>query len=208
MKQYLIPILLLLIGLFVGYFLAQSNVPETQIIIDDVVTNELPRAQAPEVSTEPTTLPTIAEVPILENNGENYCQELKSNIPGSEGFTVTTNTASGMNLQMGHEIRGCVYSVNDSYGGWAPFEGQVGSFSLLGSDGDIISEGPLSVVNSSNWIDDARAGNDIEYQGQIMSDDEITGTGTLLLRNENASGEPAYDKVITIPVSYELFYLQ
>ena len=190
--------LLFLVGIGIGYAIEKYvlNDDAPTVIVDVIDPSE------PEENTEDAIINNEAASntePVVELS---YCEELKSNIAGSEDFNITTNVAPSQLLTTETVISGCVYSVNNSYGGWAPFEAQVGSFSLLASDGTILDQGPLPVVSLSDWMIRAISGESLEYEQEIIFDAGEYVSGTLQLRNENASGEPSLDREVTIPVLF------
>lgn len=197
MKQYLIPIIFLILGLLFGYALFSGDKDPVNPIDLPAVTNELPQSEETTSQPKPPVEPVVTE-----ESDENYCQTLKSRIAGSEDYVFTTNTASRSVISDGYTLQGCIYSINDSYGGWAPFEGQVGAYSLVSHSGILLDEGPLSVVGTSDWISSALAGDDIQYSIDLSFTPPSELGGELILRNENASGEPSRDKTITIPVLF------
>jgi len=179
----------LALGVLLGFAL-------DRFIIEEALNESTP---TPESLQENTTDAVDQNITVSENL--DFCSGIKSRIPGSDDFVITTTIASGELIIDGGEISGCVYSINDSYGGWAPFEGQVGSYSIVGSDGILIAEGPLSVTDQ-NWMDAALAGESIEYRQVLSFDPGSYAFGEIILENENASGEASLDKAIIIPVSF------
>ena len=204
MKRNIILLFLvtLALGVLLGFIIDRYFIEGTERSQDNQeVSTALDVPQ--DIEVEPSQ--EISEVSDATNTEEilltDFCTQLKERIADSEGFVITTAIAAGSIITSGDEISGCVYSINESYGGWAPFEGQVGSYSLLASDGTTLDEGPLSVVED-DWITLALSGEDIQYNTVMTFDPTGYTVGELILRNENASGEVDLDKTITISVSF------
>ncbi len=141
-----------------------------------------------------------------DQNGEEvsvvqYCSDLKSRVAGSENYVIMTEIASNEMLTDGQTIAGCVYSVNGSYGGWAPFEGQIGSYELTAADGSVLATGPLPTLNE-DWMQDAMDNLALQFQGELAFDAGSYTSGELVLKNDNASGLPENDRSVTIPVTF------
>jgi hypothetical protein len=164
-------------------------------------------------STDETATSTADEVDD-ENEDDNatstddktataYCAELKSNISGSEDWHIITNIIDGATIQSGDEIRGCVYSVNDSYNNWAPFEGQIGSYEVTATDGTSLGMGALPTAVEGDWMAMATAGEALRYQNTMEFDAAGYTEGTLVIRNENAAGLPEMDQSVEIDVVFE-----
>ena len=152
-------------------------------------------------TTDSVSSSTDTDVASSDNTSPDYCAELKNNIAGSEGWTIITNITNGSTISAGDEIRGCVYSVNGSYGGWAPFEGQIGYYEIIADDETLLTQLPLPTVE--NWMELGLAGEPIQYTTTL--DFSATGytAGTLVLHNENAAGIPELDRSIEISVLFE-----
>jgi len=130
-----------------------------------------------------------------------YCSDLKSRVTGSEDYVIMTEVAANSVITSGQVIAGCVYAPNGSYAGWAPFEGQVGSYELKASDGTSLATGPLS-LGVQDWMEAATNNESLKYQTEITFDAGSYTNGELILKNENASGEPERDKSVTIQVTF------
>lgn len=130
-----------------------------------------------------------------------YCAELKSNISGSADWHIITNITDGATISSGDEIRGCVYSVNDSYNNWAPFEGQIGSYEVIADDGTSLAMGPLPTVGG-DWMAMATAGEALKYENTMEFDATGYADGTLVIRNENAAGLPEMEQSVEIDVVF------
>lgn len=197
--------LLFLVGIGVGYAI------EKYILNDDVQTptEVVVNNNEDEQNSEKGTKNGETDSPALEENEDTtaatelgFCEELKARIAGSEEFNVTINVAASERLLSGSTIGGCVYSVNGSYGGWAPFEAQVGSFRLVASDGSVLDEGPLPVINTKEWMLDALAGESLVFEQELLFDAAGYESGILELKNENASGEPESERLVTVSVTF------
>lgn len=139
--------------------------------------------------------------PSNEDEDVAYCTQLKSNIAGSADWNIIASIVDGATISGGDELSGCVYSVNESYGGWAPFEGQIGSYEVVASDGTSLGLGPIPTVD--NWMELGLDNEPIRYMGTLDFDASGYSEGTLILRNENASGMPEMDESIEIDVVFE-----
>lgn len=203
MKRNIVLLLLitLALGVLLGFIIDRYFIEsvERPTVSSEVVSNNTPAQENIAVEGEEPSETLVASN--TEEVAVDFCTELKNNIPSSANFVITTAIAGGAQVASGDEIAGCVYSVNGSYGGWAPFEGQVGSYTLSASDGTILDEGPLSVVDP-NWLTLALAGEDIEYNTAMTFDPLSYTSGEIILRNENPSGEITLDETITIPVTF------
>ncbi|MFW0871264.1 MAG: hypothetical protein ACKKL4_02305 [Patescibacteria group bacterium] len=197
--------LLLIIGIiwivgFAVYYALNSEDPQidadqdatTATSTDDVASSSRPTPHENEGNEDNNTDEAMAL----------YCAELKSKIPASADWTIITNIIDGAILSSGDELRGCVYSVNDSYGGWAPFEGQIGSYEVKASDGTSLARGPLPTMGS-DWMALATQGASIQYQTNVEFDASGYTEGTLTLHNENASGLAEMDQTVVVDVTFE-----
>ena len=132
---------------------------------------------------------------------ERFCADLKERVAGSEDFVVMTTLAGSSTVVSGQEIAGCVYAPNGSYGGWAPFEGQVGSYQVVDTEGNELGSGPLPVI-SDLWMEEAMVGKPLRYEGELTFDNDTATSGAVILKNENASGESERDREVSIPVRF------
>lgn len=82
-------------------------------------------------------------------------------------------------------------SVNGD--GWTGFEGQVGTVRLLDSNGNQLALGILTAT--ADWVKLPTP-----FETTLWFDYPTDGTGTLVFKNENASGELSRDKTFTLPV--------
>ncbi len=124
---------------------------------------------------------------------------------GNQGNSTFIDTTAGANfyntgikdkISNGYEIRGCVRQIAGSYGNWAPFEGQLGSYQIKDAQGNVIVSGILPALptgGQADWMSAASAGADLAFRTTINHDfSSYSGQdGTLLLKNENPSGEVA-----------------
>ena len=133
---------------------------------------------------------------------ERYCLDLKRRVDGSKNFVIMTGLSDGSVIASGDEISGCVYAPNMSYGGWAPFEGQIGSYQVLDSEQGILGEGSLPVVDDL-WMERAMNNGSLQYQGELVFDQGTATSGEVVLRNENASGDVSQDREVRINVVFQ-----
>jgi len=105
----------------------------------------------------------------------------------AEGLTVSS-PKTGATISSPIKISG---SVNG--GGWSGFEGQVGSVKLLDANGKELGSGVLTAT--SDWT---TLPTGFEMNLSFTSDQDQDGT--LVFKNENASGDPARDNTYTLPV--------
>jgi len=202
MKNILILILIALLG-FVGYqyitkqqvTLPVNNTSENVQVDATIETNSNESTEVLNPNTEQGVPETPEETPL------SYCQTLKSNIAGSANYVITTELTDGTTISNGDSLAGCVYAPNASYGNWAPFEGQIGSYEVLSGTGDVLGTGPIPVV-PLDWLTPALANEDIEYN--IALDFDATGytSGSVVMKNANASGEAATEETIVISVTF------
>jgi hypothetical protein len=78
-------------------------------------------------------------------------------------------------------------------GGWAGFEGQVGTVKLLDGSGKEIASGVLSAT--TDWTK-APTNFETTLTFNAVPDQQ----GTLVFSNENPSGMPGNDKQVSLPV--------
>ena len=198
----LLSLIIIALLLVVGYLLLvkpESNTPtvsqETQTETssepspendEEVVTTEEPSEEAEPVATEETG---------------DFCADLKAGIPGSSGFHITIDVASGETVADESEIKGCVYSIDGSYGTWGPFEGQVATYELKASDGTLLGEGFFETIDP-DWLTQALASEDIPYATELAFDPLTYVAGTLIVTNENPSGESGLSSSFTVPVTF------
>lgn len=204
MKRTIILLLLatLALGVLLGFIIDRYVVGQETNTLNPVVITDTDNDQIEIDNNEAPDVNGNESEELGNESALSFCQDIKDGIAGSANFVITTTIASGETIADGDVVSGCIYNINDSYGGWAPFEGQVGSYSLAASDGTILDEGPLTVVDMANWLDDAIAGEDIAYSEDMFFDATGYATGTLTLKNENASGDPVLDETITISVTF------
>lgn len=79
--------------------------------------------------------------------------------------------------------------------GWM-FEG-IFPVKLLDSEDNIIAQASAKEVTSGSW----QSGNPVEFTATLTFKSS-TGSGTLVLSNDNPSGEPENDKEFEIPVAF------
>lgn len=78
--------------------------------------------------------------------------------------------------------------------GWYGFEGQVGSVTVYDSVGTVLDIKPLTAT--SDWMTST-----VRFEANIEFLTTAT-SGVLIFKNENASGEPARDKTVSMPVQF------
>jgi hypothetical protein len=132
---------------------------------------------------------------------DTYCSDLKSRTVDSGNSALISEIASGAKLVSGQVIAGCVYAPNESYDGWAPFEGQVGFYELKASDGTSLAVAPLFIPNQ-NWMEAAMNNQSIKFQSTLKFEQGLYTAGELVFNNENASGEPERVRQIIVPVTF------
>ncbi len=77
--------------------------------------------------------------------------------------------------------------------GWNGFEGQVGTVRLLDSQGNQLALGILTAT--TDWMKPP-----VTFETTLNFNASSDGLGTLVFKNENASGEPSRDKTFTLQV--------
>jgi len=200
----LLSLIIVALLLVVGYLWFQktetpSELPITavqeEVIGDSVIGEKVEEEAEEEVVVSESTAPTE------EPESVDFCTDLKAGIPGSSGFHITIDVASGETLGDESEIRGCVYSIDGSYGTWAPFEGQVATYTLEASDGTLLTQG-LFETTDPDWLALALASADIPYETELAFDPLTYTNGTLTVNNENPSGEPGLSSSFTVSVTF------
>lgn len=149
----------------------------------------------------------IDQEEIVEENQEEeeidygYCYDIKERtVDQEENFVVFEGIKDNF-IYPGYQFAGCVYFQDETYGGWAPFEAQVGYYTVQSDGGEVLGQGPLSVSNQ-NWMEAAIANEDIQFISTIEFDASESGSGELIIRNDNIAGDPDGDREIIIPVNY------
>jgi len=203
MKNIIILILLALLG-FVGYQYLSKE--QTTTVVDDTPTENSANNVGQEVvseNTEEVSDPDEQDTPSADPSEEalSYCQTLKSNISGSANYVITTELTDGTLISSGDNLSGCIYAPNGTYGNWGPFEGQIGSYEVLSSTGDVLGTGPIPVV-PTDWLTPALSGDDIEYATTLNFDATGYISGSVVMKNANASGESATEEIIVISVTF------
>ncbi len=82
-------------------------------------------------------------------------------------------------------------------GGWAGFEGQVGTVKLLDNSGNEIASGVLTAVTDWTKLP-------TNFESTITFSNSPSDQGTLLFSNENPSGMPDKDKHFSLPVKIRI----
>lgn len=200
MKNILLILIAVIVGLGVYQMFLANNTTVSNTESDQVITDNS-ELDEPADMTDPMDNDTATGTDPAPEQQLSYCQDLKANISGSANFVITTDMTDGSTISSGDALSGCIYAPNGNYGNWAPFEGQVGSYEVLSGTGDVLGTGPLPVV-PTDWITPAMAGDDIQYTTNLVFDATGYTSGSVVLRNENASGEPATEELIVISVNF------
>lgn len=185
-------IIALLLAVLVGFFVFNnvSNQTSSEIVsmeetaVEGLVTEVVQEEEAPAINDE-----------------QSYCTDLRSRNLDQAESNIIVEPLLNNKIVSGQQISGCVYNVSGSYGGWAPFEAQVGSFHLRDDNNEAIASGPLSVAGE-DWMTRAMNSESLQFSGTISFDQKEAGVGVLLLKNENASGEPEMDKTLSQPIIF------
>ena len=77
--------------------------------------------------------------------------------------------------------------------GWGGFEGQVGSVKLLDYKGNQLAEAPLTAT--TEWTSLPTS-----FETTLNFTAANSGPATLMFHNENPSGDPARDRIFSLPV--------
>ena len=115
---------------------------------------------------------------------------------------LVTELSEGDSVESGYVLSGYVDNIEGSYGNWAPFEGQIGSYVLYASDDTALAESFIPVTGDSDWMTMAMNSEDIPFEATLTFTPGVYTTGYIVIKNENASGEPAFDKEVTINVAF------
>lgn len=78
---------------------------------------------------------------------------------------------------------------------WTGFEGQVGTVRLLDGNGNQLALGILTAT--TDWMQFPTS-----FSTTLTFTTPTTSVGTLVFKNENASGEPARDKQFILPINF------
>ena len=164
--------------------------------------HEISNIQETSTSTDTVTIPDEQPSVIIVQD-QHYCVSMipESPMPGTFSH-LSTELKTGDELTSGDLLRGCVLFLNGSYGKWSPFEGQVGSYAVYASDDTLLAQAPLPVSGPSNWLDYTNNSQHIPFEHIVNIDTGSYTHGYVVFRNENASGEPAGVREITIDVTF------
>lgn len=78
---------------------------------------------------------------------------------------------------------------------WTGFEGQVGTVRLLDGNGNQLALGILTAT--TDWMQFPTS-----FSTSLIFTTPTTSVGTLVFKNENASGEPVRDKQFILPINF------
>ena len=198
----LLSLIIIVLLIVVGYLLIQKPSVEAPIAGTDTLEQIIAEEPVAEIPAEDSIIVgTSTDELAVPAAPFDFCADLKAGIPGSDEFHITIDVASGETLTDGSMIRGCVYSIDESYSVWGPFEGQVATYELTAPDGTVLDTGFFQTVNP-DWLPLALGNMDIEYTSELSFDPLTYTSGTLMVMNENPSGEPALAASFTVPVSF------
>ncbi len=79
---------------------------------------------------------------------------------------------------------------------WTGFEGQVGTVQLLDGNGKVLTFGILTATDE-NWMQFPT-----NFSTTLNFSSPTTSVGTLLFKNENASGLPEYEREFRLPIKF------
>lgn len=112
----------------------------------------------------------------------------KNNHPiGTEGIQITAPQANE-EISSPLKITGTVTG-----NGWGGFEGQVGTVKLLNGTGKELAAGILTATTEWTTLP-------TNFETTLNFATPETENGSLVFKNENASGSPAKDKIFSLPV--------
>ncbi len=80
--------------------------------------------------------------------------------------------------------------------GWSGFEGQVGTVRLLDNGGNELAKGVLKATTEWTQLP-------TQFETTITFTATSGSLGSLVFKNENASGDPVRDKTFTLPVTFK-----
>lgn len=148
-----------------------------------------------------TTTEEVAQEDAVQDQA--YCAALgpQSGNAANSTFFVS-ELQEGDPIVSGYLLRGCVKNVAGAYGNWAPFEGQIGSYVLYASDNTILAQSYIPVSGTSDWMTMAMNAEHIPYEALLSFDSGAYTSGYIVIKNENASGMPEFDKQETINVAF------
>jgi len=109
--------------------------------------------------------------------------------PTGEGGLRITSLKQNQEISSPLKITG--YVTGD---GWTGFEGQVGTVSLLDYKGNILAQTYLAAT--TDWMQLPT-----NFEANLSFTASNPGPGTLVFKNENASGDPIRDKTFILPVN-------
>lgn len=107
--------------------------------------------------------------------------------PGDGGIEITS-LKSGQEISSPLKITGLVRG-----NGWAGFEGQVGTVRLIDNSGKELALGILAAITEWTTLP-------TNFETTINFLPPTAQSGTLVFKNENASGDPIRDKAFSLPV--------
>lgn len=113
-----------------------------------------------------------------------------SSTVGTTGLVVT---APAPNASVSSPLQVTGYITGQDR--WTAFEAQAGTVQLLDGNGAQLAISPLTAVGE--WMQPR-----VNFQTSLTFSMPITPTGTLVFRNENASGMPAYAREFRMPVNF------
>jgi len=108
-------------------------------------------------------------------------------VEGIEVFTPKPNEIIASPVKITGRVNG---------GGWIGFEGEVGIVKLFDANANQLAIGFLTA--QGEWMQ-----KEINFEGNLTFVSPGSGTGSLVFYNENPSGDPARDKMFTLPIVFQ-----
>ena len=110
-------------------------------------------------------------------------------LTGTDGITIYSLKAN-IEISSPLKITGIV-----SGNGWSGFEGQVGTVELLDGNGTLVTRGVLTATTEWTTLPTS-------FETTLNFSTPQTESGSLVFKNENASGMPDKNKVFSLPIKF------
>lgn len=101
-----------------------------------------------------------------------------------------------INIEAGQVIGSPLKITVNSEGKWGGFEGELGTIELFDQENNTI--GLCILSTTENWM----VNGPVRYNCDLEFNASLTGNGRLVVKNNNPTGEPKFDKSFVIPVRY------
>jgi len=130
-----------------------------------------------------------------QNSNENGVTETPKEIV-TEVSNVQASDLPTINIKANQVVRSASKITVNSEGKWSGFEGELGTIKLLDKDNNTIGQCILSTTE--NWM----VNGPVNYNCNLIYNTSSSGTGRLVVKNNNPTGKVEHDKSFDIPVQY------